>query len=124
MQWTTPPTVITNYTNYDIVNKNLISNVSYSIQNTITGSSAIFTSTAHLLSDTANTATTINTISNVFVNDTTGNITRPVGSNIYTINNAGIVVLSVTTNIYITIRYIYTGGAITATSNLRLVRIG
>jgi len=28
MQWTTPPTVITNYTNYDIVNKNLISNVS------------------------------------------------------------------------------------------------
>ena len=28
MQWTTPPTVITNYTNYDNVNKNLISNVS------------------------------------------------------------------------------------------------
>jgi hypothetical protein len=46
------------------------------------------------------------------------------GGDIYHINNAGILVLTASTSVYITVKYIYTGGSITASSNLRLVRIG
>jgi hypothetical protein len=93
---------------------------SYSIQNTLSANAA-FTETVHLLSSTPDSGT--GTLSNIYVRDAYS-ITRTLGTNIYHINNAGILVLTASTTVYITVRYTYTGGTITATSNLRLVRIG
>ena len=93
--------------------------VSYCLKHTLASSIVTFTNTNVVISNAVN-LTPLNGIQTI----ENANISRDIGTDVYMTTGSGVLILTSGSNIYLNVNYTFTGGTISISGDLRLVRIG
>jgi hypothetical protein len=94
--------------------------VSYCLRHTIASSTVAFTNTNVVISNANNNMTPLNGIQTI----ENANISRSTGTDVYMTTGSGVLILTSVSNISLNVNYTFTGGTISISGDLRLVRIG
>jgi hypothetical protein len=94
--------------------------VSYCLRHTIASSTVAFTNTNVVISNANNNMTPLNGIQTI----ENANISRSTGTDVYMTTGSGVLFLTSVSNISLNVNYTFTGGTISISGDLRLVRIG
>jgi len=94
--------------------------VSYCLRHTLASLPVAFTNTNVVISNANNNMTPLNGIQTI----ENANISRNIGTDVYMTTGSGVLILTSESNIYLNVNYTFTGGTISISGDLRLVRIG